>query len=293
MINRPGMLAAKRHAVAAVLASTLLAGCGAFYPKAKEPAPEGSSSDQEQTAINAWDSLASKAYGNAGFMALAPRMAAVKVTPQAIIQSKTSIMYRLQVPMTVKLTDGSTKTFFAAAEFKLKGKLDLTFSATEDFKKDGDCRYDLKRALGKCALMSSKKSNAWQVGTAYTVALALVNSGTEAAPKWQVQAKVNDAAGTELASAASPVAALAGVSAMAFAGSLNAAIVTYKPYPDCGSVPLASFSLTTPTMTAGAGGEAPMTPGKASVHGMCKEKAKGQAVQCSQDGCTLAISAAP
>lgn len=276
-----------RLAVAAV-AGVLLSGCGAFYPKAKEPLPEGTSSDQEQTAINAWDSLASKAYSTGGEFSLAPLAATVKVTPTAEIKSKTSIMYRLQLPMAVTLADGNTATFFAAAEFKLKGKLDLTFSATDSFKKEGDCRYDLKRALGKCALTSSKKKNAWQVGQPYTIALALLNAGSDAAPKWQVQAKVSDAAGKEIASSASPVKALDGVKTMAFTGALNAAIVTYKPYDDCAAVPLSSFSLITPTMQMD-GGETTLKPGKASVHGMCKVATEGKAVQCTNDSCTLAI----
>lgn len=291
------------RSVPAILSTSFLcltlAGCGSFYPKAKE-ANQGTipTEDPVPTAINAWDNLVSKSYSSAALSSnfsrsgsvdsVQPRSATIVVTPQAEIKSKTSIMYRLRVPMIAQLSDGATKPFPAAVEFKLKGKLDMTFATTAEFAKEGDCRYDLKRSLGKCALTSSKKSNAWQVDKPYTVALALINGGDEAAPKWQLHAKVTDSAGAELATAASPVAAMAGVKGLHFGGTLEAAILAYKGYPDCTTVPTSGFQLATPTMEAD-GSQKPLKPGKDAVHGMCKSKSDGEAIRCDADGCTLAI----
>lgn len=285
---------------ATVLASQLLTSCGTFYPKAKEENQEGTN-DPIPTAINAWDKLVSKSYNSgANVWLVKPRSATVVVTPKAEIVSKTAIMYRLAVPMTATLSDGTTKAFDAAAEFKLKGKMDLTFSTVGEFSKEGDCRYDLKRSLGRCALTSSKKDNAWQVDQPYTVALALRDAaetlagesaaaGESTAAQWRLIAKVSDASGAEIASAETPLEALAGITSLEFAGSLNAAILSYKDYPDCTTVPASGFKLATPTMQVAEGqGEQPLKLGDAAVHGMCKTKAKG--VTCTDDGCTLELN---
>lgn len=279
---------------ATVLASQLLSSCGAFYPKAKEE-NQGGTNDPIPTAINAWDKLVSKSYNSGGNLWLVrPRSATVVVTPKVEIVSKTAIMYRLAIPMTATLSDGTTKTFDAAAEFKLKGKLDLTFSTVGEFSKEGDCRYDLKRSLGRCALTSSKKDNAWQVDQPYAVALALrdaseVSEGEGATAQWRLLAKVSDASGAEIASAETPLDALAGITGLEFAGSLNAAILSYKDYPDCSTVPASGFQLATPTMQVAEGqGEQPLKLGEAAVHGMCKAKTQG--VTCTDQSCTFELN---
>lgn len=262
-----------------------LAGCGAFYPMAKEEAKDGTT-DPIPTAINAWDNLVSQSYQSAALREAAPRAATVVVTPRSEILSKTSMMYRMALPMTATLADGSNVAMAAGVEFKLKGKLDLSFSSVQSFKKAGDCRYDLKRSLGKCALTSSKKANAWQVDQPYTVALALIDAGSS---QWQLHAKVSDSSGAEVASGASPVEALEGVTAIQFGGSVEAAILTYKDYPDCSTIPASGFQLATPTMQVGQDSQQPLKLGKAAVHGMCKAKSEGKAIKCDDDGCTLTL----